>query len=224
VQFPLVNSALVYSAFSFIQCFCVGTNQANALNSSIHNSAFIIIRPKTVGSKVTELTNGNCRDINLVRVQVLLCCHGNQQHEADLPVDACTSESSRAASRMVRLIACPTSCYMTLPHLSHLMWQTTWCRFETLLLSARPICQEVKCVLALTAVSQVTVQVSVTLPALICMLMSKANRSKACRLSSNPVTVLKYTAYPQYNNRLGGQYSCRSTELSFLQYITTLGT
>jgi hypothetical protein len=39
----------------------VGTNQANGLNSSIDNSAFTIIQPKAVGSKVTEYTSGNCR-------------------------------------------------------------------------------------------------------------------------------------------------------------------
>jgi hypothetical protein len=55
LQFPLIKTA-----FSLIQCFCVGTNQANALNSSINNSAFTIIQPKTVGSKVTELASGNC--------------------------------------------------------------------------------------------------------------------------------------------------------------------
>jgi hypothetical protein len=42
----------------------MGTNvvhpRAKALNSSIDDSAFTLIQPKTVGSKVTELTSGNC--------------------------------------------------------------------------------------------------------------------------------------------------------------------
>jgi hypothetical protein len=39
LQFPPVNSALVNTAFSLIQCFCMGTS-AKALNSSIDDAAF----------------------------------------------------------------------------------------------------------------------------------------------------------------------------------------
>jgi hypothetical protein len=37
LQFPLMNSALVNSAFRLIRRFCVGTNRAKALNSTIDN-------------------------------------------------------------------------------------------------------------------------------------------------------------------------------------------
>jgi hypothetical protein len=64
IQSLLVISALVNSTFSLTQCFCVGTSvvfpQPKALNASIDNSAFTISQPQTVGSKVTELTSGNC--------------------------------------------------------------------------------------------------------------------------------------------------------------------
>jgi hypothetical protein len=54
IQFPLVNSALANSDFILIQCVCLATNHAKALNSSIDISAFTITQPKTVRSKVTE--------------------------------------------------------------------------------------------------------------------------------------------------------------------------
>jgi hypothetical protein len=39
LQYPPADSALVQSASSLIQCFCVGTNHAKGLNSSMYDLA-----------------------------------------------------------------------------------------------------------------------------------------------------------------------------------------
>jgi hypothetical protein len=76
-----------------------------ALNSSIDNSAFTTFQPNTVGSKVTEITSGNCT-VHLIRslavimqdTSLLSCdimqCHHRPKHNSMLPSPTRTQQNA----------------------------------------------------------------------------------------------------------------------------------